>query len=182
MRMTLNSCQFHEAWGILWDDWSKQCWHIHQTWSIRSFRFKSLIMMYFAFILEHFMWCFSPPSNFIHCFMRWYRWMAWRGLPTTNSFTRHSVSWAHLPNLLPCATACDPVKKKKKESLNENLRSERQRLNCLSRYHSSVTESWVRFQTKIQSPASLQQRRSLSSFGCFTQSFSFEIPSFCKDQ
>ena len=82
---------------------------------ISCYRFKSLIMMYIAFILEHFMWCFSPPSNFIHCFMRWYRWMAWRGLPTTNSFTRHSVSWAHLPNLLPSATACDPFKKKKKK-------------------------------------------------------------------
>ena len=89
---------------------------------ISCYRFKSLIMMYFAFILEHFMWCFSPPSNFIHRFMRWYRWMAWRGLPTTNSFTRHSVSWAHLPNLLPCATAYDPFKKTRKFKWKPEIR------------------------------------------------------------
>ena len=101
--------------SLIWMVKATTHWSDFTDWKfvvISCYRFKSLITMYFAFILEHFMWCFSPPSNFIHCFMRWYRWMAWRGLPTTNSFTRHSVSWAHLPNLLPCATACDPFKRK----------------------------------------------------------------------
>ena len=104
--------------SLIWMVKATTHWSDFTDWKfvvISCYRFKSLITMYFAFILEHFMWCFSPPSNFIHCFMRWYRWMAWRGLPTTNSFTRHSVSWAHLPNLLPCATACDPFKKKKRK-------------------------------------------------------------------
>ena len=116
--VTLNSCQFHEAsFEMIGHSNAGAFIRLDQLEVVIScYRFKSLIMMYFAFILEHFMWCFSPPSNFIHRFMRWYRWMAWRGLPTTNSFTRHSVSWAHLPNLLPSATACDPFKKK--ESLN----------------------------------------------------------------
>ena len=146
-------------------------------WKMDSENLRNIYI--YCFHIGAFYVVFFTTNQLLYCFMRWHRWMAWRGLPTTNSFTRHSVSWAHLPNLLPSATNCDPFKKEKRKL---KWKTERKRLNCLSRYHSSVTESWVRFQTKIQSPSSLQLRRSPSSFGCFTQSFSFEIPSFCKDQ
>ena len=58
--VTLNSCQFHEAWGILWDDWSKQCWRIHQTWSIRS-----CYIMLSLQITDHDVFCFHIGAFYV---------------------------------------------------------------------------------------------------------------------
>ena len=164
-------------------------WMVKATthWPIES------LLLYRVIASNHWLWCILLSYWSILCDVFHHHpilyivlcggtggWHDGDSQPQTVSLATVSAGPTYLTYYLvpPLAT----LSKRKKESLNEKLKSERKRLNCLSRYHSSVTESWVRFQTKIQSLASLQLRRYPSSFGCFTQSFSFEIPSFCKDQ